>query len=393
MRIYSSNPFIINNPNTALSASTIAGTKTLPIYNDLGLTGSNIILVGQYNDQQTELVTANASIQQLSLFQGTLFPHTQDTLITIMLYDFVEFSRSDDGGNNFTLLTLTPLQVNRNTTMIIDNNGTASSQWRFRFYNSLTQTYSGYSSTITASGYNRYQLESIQDRVVSLFQDPNLQILTYDDITDWANDCSDILAWEIYENDKMGLTGFVTGQLTNIIISATTNTLGQTSFTLPDNFTRLVRISFSSDGVNYFKGEPVPLNFSMFTGQEQSAFGQFSYTEPAYYREDNQVFVWPVNMKYYKLWYYRLPTYFSLPGDSLDLIYRPYSPIFLKYCLYEAKLKDKKKDEAKIYKDEFDEMKENFIEGMVKWQLDQPDTIDSDDFSFLNGDVRQAGRL
>jgi hypothetical protein len=393
MRIYSSNPYIINNPNTALSAPTIGGTITLPIYNDLGLNGSNIILVGQYNDQQSELVIANASIQALTLVNGTLFPHTQDTLITLMLYDYVEFSRSDDGGLTYQVIVLTPIQVNRNTTMIIDNNGQASSIWRFRFYNSLVQIYSGYSSTIPASGYNRYQLESIQDRTVSLFQDPNLQILTYPDITDWANDCSDILAWEIYENDKMGLTGFVAGQATNIITPSTTNTMGQTNFTLPNDFTRLVRISFSSDGVNYYKGEPVPLNFSMFTGQEQSAFGQFSYTEPGYYREDNQVFVWPVSMIYYKLWYYRLPTYLVLPGDSLDLIYRPYSPIFLKYCLYEAKLKDKKKDEAKIYKDEFDEMKDAFIQGMVKWQLDQPDTIDSDDFSFLNGDVRQAGRL
>lgn len=393
MRIYSGNPFIINNPNTALSAPTIAGATMVSIYNDLGLNGSNLILLGTYNDQQSELVTANASVQDLTLFHGTLFPHTQDTLVTLMTYDQVEFSRSDDGGITFTILTLTPIQVNRNTTMIIDNNGQSSSQWRFRFYNSLTQVYSGYSSTIFASGYNRYQLESIQDRTVSLFQDPNLQILTYSDITDWANDCSDILAWEIYENDKMGLTGFATGKLTNIITTPTTNTLGQTTLTLPDDFTRLVRISFSSDGVNYYKGEPVPLNFSMFTGQEQSAFSQFSYTEPAYYREDNKIFVWPVNMLYYKLWYYRLPTYLQLPGDSLDLIYRPYSPIFLKYCLYEAKLKDKKKDEAKIYKDEFDEMKDSFIEGMVKWQLDQPDTIDSDDFSFLNGDVRQAGRL
>jgi hypothetical protein len=390
VRIYSNNPYIVNNPNTALSSPTISGTTQLPIYNDLGITGSNLILVGQYNDQQAELVTANADITQLNLVNGTLFPHSQDTLITLMTYDNVEFSRSDDGGLTYNLLTLTPIQVNRNTTMIVDNNGTIISQWRFRFYNSLTQVYSGYSASIPATGYNRYQLESIQDRTVSLFQDPNLQILTYPDITDWVNDCSDILAWEIFQNDKAGLMNFVTGSLTNVVTTPTTNTLGQTSFTLPADFVRLLRVSFSSDGKNYYKGTSTPMNFNLFSGQEQTAFGQFSYTEPAYYRQDNQIYVWPVNMAYYKLWYYRLPTYLQLPGDLLDLIFRPYSPIYLKYCLYEAKLKDKKKDEAKIY---YDEMKDTFIEGMVKWQLDSPDFIDSDDFDFLNGDIRQAGHI
>lgn len=394
-RIYASNPIIANNPNTAISGPVLSGVGSLPIYNNVGFSATtNLILLGMYGDQQAEIVKTSSTGNTLAnLSANTIFPHPQDTGFTLITYDMVEFSRSDNGGTSYVVLALIPLQVDSNSTALIDTLGTSTSIWRVRFFNSLTNNYSSYSSTISSTGYNRYQLGSIQDRGISLFQDPNLQILTYADLTDWANDCADILGWEIAMNDKDGLTGFVAGSTTNVITTPTTNTGGQTFLTLPDDFTRLYRISFSPDGVNYYKGEPVPLNFSMFTGQENSSFGQFNYTEPGYYRQDNKVYVWPTTMTFYKLWYYRLPTYLVNPSDNLDLIFRPYSPIFLKYCLYEAKLKDKKKGEAEIYYDEFIEMKKQFIDGMVKWQLDQPDTIDSDDFNFLNGDVRQAGRL
>ncbi|MGH2612815.1 MAG: hypothetical protein ACRDFB_07170 [Rhabdochlamydiaceae bacterium] len=391
MRIYAGNPIIDNNPSNNLSASVLAGSTTLDIYSNYGFSSTtNIFLVGIYGDLQAELVYSTATDStSATIYPATTYPHPQDTSLILMTYDEIEFSRSDDGGITWNVLGTIAIQVDKKSTVYIDTAASTISQWKFRFKNSVISVYSNYSTSLTQSGYLPYQLEYIQDGIVQDFPDPNMKFLTYSNITRWANGCSNDMALGVAMADKQGLTGYVSKTF-----SSNSNTL-----TLEDDFMMLKRLSISYDnGTSYNKASPIPLNNSSLEGKESTAFNQFNNKQPVYTRLGNTVMVLPGSSTQpyptnYNLWYYRLPTYMVNSQDSLDLIFRPFTQVYNDYIMWRAKLSDKKYKEAKDFYQSYLVGKANFLEGMTQWQLDQNDSIDTDDFDYVMGWQRQPGTL
>lgn len=394
-KIYATNPPVEDNPNTNLTAPTAVGATTLPIYNNAGFSNTaNILLLGQYGDEQAEVVKSSITTSSsMTLPVGTIYSHNQDTFVYYLTYDQVEFSRSDDNGISFTVLGLVNLQVDRLATIFVDPNGSATSLWRYRFFNSITSAFSSYSANIGASGYTIYQLAKLWDRLTALAQDPNLQVLKYPEMTDWFNECAEELSGELQMADNTSLVTMATGAFPANAIQ----------LVLPADTNKVKLFILSYDGINFYKADPIDnVSNSALDGLQTAAFAQFSQTQPVYIRQDNALVFYPsmttgstpaTSPTNYRLLYYRLPTYLVNPGDSLDLIFRPYTQLFVDYGMYRFKQKDKKFTEATHFYDIFLEGKKRFQESMEKWQLDRNSMVDSRDFDYIIGATRVAGRL
>lgn len=394
-KIFATNPPVDDSPNTNISAPIVAGVTTLPVYNNAGFsTTNNLVLLGQYGDEQAEIVLVDITTStSMHLVNPTVYSHNQDTLVSYLTYDQVEFSRSDDGGTTFFVLGTINMQVDRLETIFVDAGGYSNSLWRYRFLNSLTGIFSSYSINIPASGYNIYQLAKLWDRLIALAQDPNLQILRRQEMTDWFNECAEELSAELSMADNTSLITLVQGAFAP----------GATGLTLPDNTNKVKYLILSYDGINFYKADPIDnVTNSALDGLQSAAIAQFGQTQPVYIRQDNQLIFYPSSTSgsspassptNYRLMYFRLPNYLVNPGDNLDLIFRPYTQLFVDYGMYRFKQKDKKFSEATHFYNVFQEGKHRFQEQMEKWQLDRNAMVDSRDFDYIIGATRVAGRL
>lgn len=394
-KIFATNPPVDDSPNTNISSPTIVGATSLPVYNNAGFsTSTNIILLGEYGDEQAEVVQTTATTStSMTLLSGTIFNHNQDTLVSYLTYDQVEFSRSDDNGVSWIVLGTITLQVDRLETVFVDSGGFATSLWRYRFFNSVSGAFSSFSINIPATGYNFYQLAKLWDRLIALAQDPNLQILRRQEMTDWFNEAAEDLSSDLVMADNTSLVTLAMGAFQPNALS----------LTLPADCNKVKYLILSYDGVNFYKCDPIDnLTNSALDGLQSAAVAQFSQTQPVYLRQDNQLVFYPsattggspaVSPQNYRLLYYRLPNYMVNPGDSLDLIFRPYTQVFLDYGMFRFKEKDKKFNEANHFYQLYEIGKRKFAEQSEKWQLDRNAMVDSRDFDYILGATRVAGRL
>jgi hypothetical protein len=394
-KIYATNPPVIDNPNTNLSAATAIGAGTLPVYNNAGFSNTtNLLLLGQYGDEQAEIVKSTATTPlSMSLLNPTIYTHNQDTFVYYMTYDQVEFSRSDDNAVSWSVLATINMQVDRQSTIYVDTGGTSTSLWRYRFVNSITGIFSSYSPSISSSGYDIYQLAKLWDRLIGLAQDPNLQVLSYQEMTDWFNECAEELSSAMVMSDNTSLSAL---QIGNFPANAV-------QLLLPADLNKVKYFILSYDGINFYKATAIDdVSDSVFDSLQSAAISQFSQSSPVYIRQDDAIVFYPsiasasippLSPIAYRLFYYRLPTYLVNPGDKLDLVFRPYTQLFIDYGMYRFKQKDKKFTEATHFYNIYERGKERFMEQAEKWQLDRPQSVDSRDFNYVMGEPRIVGHL
>lgn len=130
----------------------------------------------------------------MTLASALTFSHQKGTIIQRVVWDFVEIEWNVAGV--WTLITQSPIQWDNknNETVYFHSSGTQANEYRFRFYNSVTASYSEYSPTLTGAGFARNQVGEMIKNVRVLTNDLDRKYIEEDvQIVEFFNAAQDII--------------------------------------------------------------------------------------------------------------------------------------------------------------------------------------------------------
>lgn len=154
---------IVQNPKVELTYKTYVSIDYIPassvlsldVLNNNSFAANDLIVVGEPGEELTEekMVFVLSGSARLTLPTALTFQHAKSTPVYKTLWDFISIEANY--GSGFSAITSSPIQWDSKTneTYYFDTNGTDTTQYKFRFYNSVTLLYSEYSPTQLGIGF------------------------------------------------------------------------------------------------------------------------------------------------------------------------------------------------------------------------------------------------
>lgn len=328
-------PSISQLPQTFVSLASIPGDATLVVQNSSVFSTNQFILVSQYADPlaQILLITSN-NPSVTSIVASPNFSYTVDTPVTNIPFNTIKIYRSLTGlGGTYSLLTSIPIQVSQQASSYTDFSGVSPYSYKYTYYNSQLNIESDFSSEIPYTGFPLPSLQSIGDRVLSIFVDSQAEYITRTDIANWVNEFCGHLNREVTDSDNQAFVDFVT---------FTPGTAEYTDITIY-GLEAIMLIDFSvNNGVNWQTINPMDsrqgksLNHTsqyswQLRGEKLSIYGNFPSTQAV------------------RVWGYTQQPILSLGSDQLPVVYRSYSDVFVDYCMQRASEKSRRLAESAVY--------------------------------------------
>jgi hypothetical protein len=138
----------ITNTTAGVSAGAAVSTN---VVNTNNFAGNDYVVVGNLGDEGSELQLISSITDADTMVIGSLsLAHPSGTPVQKSNYNQLVIERSTDNSSWSTVTTQT-IRGDQKTIEYNDTSGTAASYYRFRFYNSTTTTYSGYSTSFSQS--------------------------------------------------------------------------------------------------------------------------------------------------------------------------------------------------------------------------------------------------
>lgn len=189
------NPTIENTYKTFLDIAYTVGGVSLTVKSNVSFADNDLIVIGNPSEELTELKKIN-SVSGTTVFNlsSTLNSnHQKETSIYKVVWD--QIALEADYGSGFSIITTTAIQWDSKTneTYYYDSNGTDSTNYRFRFYNSITNTYSEYSPTVTGTTPARTSVAFMITEARRIAGDPLRKFVTDDEIIRFFNRAQDIV--------------------------------------------------------------------------------------------------------------------------------------------------------------------------------------------------------
>ncbi len=164
LRLRLENPDLKKEERTYVTADYTSGT-TLTVRNNDAFTANNFAVIGEPGQEQTELaqIASTTGNTTITLSSGFSFSHPKSAPVYQSRFDKVSVERQTTTGGSWSAITNSPFalewdgvdQFNKVATLVEDTTGATTYSYRWRFYNSVTGTYSDYSGTLPGSGLGR----------------------------------------------------------------------------------------------------------------------------------------------------------------------------------------------------------------------------------------------
>jgi hypothetical protein len=201
MRIPVLNPETEHYEKSYLANPYSAGVTTVVVKNANRFAANQRIMLGEMGAENAEIVTVSAvNADNITLTIGaTLYPHSTNEPVTVMVFDQVRYYRSTDGGATYSVLTTVNLDVDNADleTVHDDTTGLISYYYKFTFYHSVSTLESGDSDVIKGSGWRRRQAGYIIDEFLQEVSDPQEQHVTRGEVIGWFGDVNDDLTTNV----------------------------------------------------------------------------------------------------------------------------------------------------------------------------------------------------
>lgn len=243
-RIRIPNPLLDKNYRTYLDADYSSGTA-LTVSNNASFAANDFLVAGEPREEEAELrqistVSGNTTININSAFR---FSHNKATSLYKSLWDFVSLERRTSSAGAWAEITQSAIQWDNklNETVYFDSAATSAYEYRFRYYNSSSATYSEYSDTQSGAAAGRTTVRYMVDEVRRLTNDIERKIIESDDeIIRAFNRAQDII---YTHNAKYWFLYVDTHKLGSLSIAATA---GNDEYTLANltNYGHLAGIAY-----------------------------------------------------------------------------------------------------------------------------------------------------
>lgn len=244
------NPKILEDPTTFISQEYTSGT-TLYVEDSAKFADNDLVLIGGLGNEKSEVTDLTATPPNKTSFTITALDHDHDTDESIekVLYDQFDIQYRETSTDSWTSLdTGVEFDWKDEQTVYVHSDGAAAYQYRVRYYNSATASYSGWSDTTSGAGLSRDQVGSMIEQVRRFAEDEDGQIED-DEIIDYFN----------YAQDAV--TSFRSKRWPWLLTTTTYTTTAATEgpyneYELPSDFDSGFRVRFRYDDgtsdINYF---------------------------------------------------------------------------------------------------------------------------------------------
>ena len=294
-----------------------SATSTVYVLNSEGIAVDNYIIIGNIWSETTELLriaSVTASTWALTFKDNTWaaastkFAHSESTRVTVVPYDKVifYFTLTSTFSSGTALTWFLDIQVNDFLSKYDDTVNSSWYGWAL-FYNTATALYSQPSNAIPYADFNQDTVKKTFDGFFSLLNNRELQLISYDDAYNWANEWYSVLRNELnLANDEFWASATI-----SLPIIA-----NQAEYDLPTDFSDLLSVNNEEwNPLDLITFRDIPL-YAQIT-QFDDKFSSY----PGYYIRDWKIgFVpTPTQIATYSYRYLTVPTTISSLTDIISL--------------------------------------------------------------------------
>lgn len=234
-RILIQNPSVDKTYKTYLDAAYSSGV-TLTVKSNVSFAANDLLVIGEPSEEFTELkkLSSVTGATTLTLASALNFSHNKEVPVYKVVWDNVSIESRSSSSGNFSEITQSAIQWDSKTndTIYFDPNGTDAYQYRFRFYNSVTATYSEYSPTLSGSAPARNSVGYMVGNIRQIADDVLRKIVTDDEILRFLNRAQDIVYshnpkyWFLLVDTYKGSSGIAATAATSVYSLSSYTTLG-----------------------------------------------------------------------------------------------------------------------------------------------------------------------
>ena len=162
-------------PTTRLTIDSGSGDTALGVMNVTGFAINQVLLMGNWGDESACIVKTSSSTSPtpptpsapgiITLVTGSAYPYAVDSTITVIGYDYVEFSRATTLTGSKTVLATLPINASETATGYLDLQNNTGYGFA-RFYNSINGFFSEYSDGVPYAGSPVNSVQSIITKAV-----------------------------------------------------------------------------------------------------------------------------------------------------------------------------------------------------------------------------------
>ena len=201
---------LIGQPEIRLVADTAASTSTLSVSDSSGYSVGKWILIGSFGDSSAEIIRIHAStpptVNTITLASATTKDHFSDSPITLLDYDYVEFSRASTLTGSKSVLATQSINEEQENSFYKDLTNTSGFAFA-RFKESIGATFSPYSTGVNYAGNGYLSVEyfvtkACSDASVEIGSDFSLETALLNDVNDCQNNITNTdWAFELVKDD------------------------------------------------------------------------------------------------------------------------------------------------------------------------------------------------
>lgn len=181
-------PSLDGNNSSFLDTDVSAATSNLTC-NATFFTAGQYIIVGQPEQEKSEIVKIlSLTNTSIALATPLIFSHNRGDVITVIEYNQIVPERSTDAGVSFSVLSTISINPQVTETYLQRTGDVTTDVYRFRFFNSTSSLYSGYSDNATASGYDDNTVYAIKQRALSQLGEKITDLITDNFLNDALNE-------------------------------------------------------------------------------------------------------------------------------------------------------------------------------------------------------------
>lgn len=192
MIITAFNPSTEDLEKTFVSQFTAKAATTLPVLDNDRFGANQRALIGIMGDEHAEVATVSAAAadKESITVSATLFPHTGDDPVYVLLYDQVNFYRRVGVDGTPLLQTTVPLDVDneREITQWDDPTSGPTHYYQVSYSHSISGEESELSDLMQPQGYAVTAAGKVIDQVVRRVRDTFYNVLTIDEYIDIMNE-------------------------------------------------------------------------------------------------------------------------------------------------------------------------------------------------------------
>ncbi len=181
-------PDISSNPQTFIEVNVAAAATTITC-NGAFFSADQYIIVGQPEQEKSEIVKiSSASSTSITLSSALVYAHNEGDVITVIEYNQIVPERATSIDGAYSALTTISINPQVAETYLQRSADATTDAYRFRFYNSTSALYSGYSDAVVATGFEDNTVFAIKKRALMQMGEEIGDLVTNDFLNDALNE-------------------------------------------------------------------------------------------------------------------------------------------------------------------------------------------------------------